>query len=92
MSKPPLWFDHENNQSQWLAALDRVRRLSTRGAEVGPHSKALGSLILIERIREAIDDYAERETGNREFLLGHSAQHATRVSAIACASNSSITD
>jgi hypothetical protein len=70
MSKPPLWFDHEHNQSQWLAALDRARRLSTRGAEIGPHAKALGSLMLIERIREAIDDYAERETGNREFFWG----------------------
>jgi hypothetical protein len=35
-----------------------------------PHAKAPGSLVLIEAIKSAIDDYAERETGSREYFWG----------------------
>jgi hypothetical protein len=32
-----------------------------------PHMRVPGSAALIEAIKTATDDYAERETGNREF-------------------------
>jgi hypothetical protein len=33
-----------------------------------PHAKVPGSLILLDAIKSAIDDHAEREMGNREYL------------------------
>ena len=40
-----------------------------------PHAKVPGSLMLIEAIKSAIDDYAECEMGHREYFWGrpHSA-------------------
>jgi hypothetical protein len=40
-----------------------------------PHAKVPGSLMLIEAIKKAIDDYAECEMGHREYFWGrpHSA-------------------
>jgi hypothetical protein len=64
----PLWYDPETNPSQFLDALWRVRHLCTRAEAVLPHMRAPGSYVLIEAIKTAIDDYAERETGNREFF------------------------
>lgn len=64
------WYDPDTNPSQWLAALYRVRHLCTRAAVVMPHAKVPGSLILIDAIMSAIDDYAERETGHREYFWG----------------------
>jgi hypothetical protein len=52
MSKP-LWYDPDTDQSQFMAALWKARHLCTRA----------------EHVRmTAIDDYAERETGNREYF------------------------
>jgi hypothetical protein len=64
----PLWYDPETNPSQWLDALWRVRRLCNRAEAVLPHMRAPGSHGLIQAIQTAIDDYAERETGNRQFF------------------------
>jgi hypothetical protein len=62
------WYGPDTDPSQWLAALHRVRHLCTRAAEVMPHAKVPGSLILIDAIKSAIDDYAEREMGHREYF------------------------
>jgi hypothetical protein len=64
----PLWYDPETNPSQFLAALWRVRHLCTRAQATVPDRRAPGSYALIQAIMTVIDDYAERETGNREFF------------------------
>jgi hypothetical protein len=63
----PLCYDPDTNPSQFLDALCRVRHLCTRVQAVLPHMRVPGSAALIEAIKTATDDYAERETGNREF-------------------------
>jgi hypothetical protein len=37
-----------------------------------------GSHVLVQAIMSAIDDYAERETGNREYFWGQAAQGRLR--------------
>jgi hypothetical protein len=49
-----------------LHVLWRVRHLGTQADAVLPHMRAPGSYALTEAIKTAVDDYAERETGNRE--------------------------
>jgi hypothetical protein len=46
-----------------------------------PHAKAPGSLLLVERIKEAIDDWAQREMGARDFFWdrGHSIGPSKRT-------------
>jgi hypothetical protein len=62
----PIWYDPETNPSQFLHVLWRVRHLGTQADAVLPHMRAPGSYALTEAIKTAVDDYAERETGNRE--------------------------
>ena len=64
------WYDPDTAPSQWLAALYRVRRVCTRVEAVLPHARVPGSLVLIDAIKSAIDDYAEREMGHREYFWG----------------------
>jgi hypothetical protein len=61
-----LWYDPESDPSHFMAALWRVRHLSTRAEHVS--MTVPGSAILVQAIMSAIDDYAERETGNREYF------------------------
>ena len=44
----------------------RARHLCTRAEHV--RAKVPGSFVLVQAIMSAIDDYAERETGNREYF------------------------
>ena len=69
----PLWYDPETDPSQFMAALWKVRHLCTRAEHV--RVKVPGSYILVQAIMSAIDDFAERETGNREYFWNkpHSA-------------------
>jgi hypothetical protein len=60
------WYDPKTDPSQFMAALWRVRHLCTRAEHVRP--TVPGSYILVQAIMSAIDDYAERETGNREYF------------------------
>jgi hypothetical protein len=62
----PRWYDPETDPSQFMAALWRVRHLCTRAEHVG--MTVPGSATLVQAIMTAIDDYAERETGNREYF------------------------
>jgi hypothetical protein len=64
----PHWYDPETDPSQFMAALVKVRHLCTRAEHV--RMTVPGSYILIQAIMSAIDDYAERETGNREYFWG----------------------
>ena len=47
-----------------MAELAKVRRMCTR--QVGTHNDR--SFDLVQAIQHAIDDYAELETGNREYF------------------------
>ena len=73
MTKPSHWYDPETDPSQFMAALWKVRHLCTRAEHV--RMAMPGSYILVEAIMSAIDDYAETETGNREYFWNrpHSA-------------------
>jgi hypothetical protein len=62
----PRWYDPETDPSQFMEALWRARHLCTRAEHV--RAKVPGSHILVQAIISAIDDYAERETGNREYF------------------------
>jgi hypothetical protein len=69
MSRLPF-YDPRNEKSRLLAALAETRHLCTRAEEVLPCARVPGSLLLIEAIKSAIDDYAEREMGHREYFWG----------------------
>jgi hypothetical protein len=47
-----------------------LRLECTRAEHVMPYAKVPGSLLLIEAIKLAIDDWAEREMGARDFFYG----------------------
>jgi phage-related protein len=49
-----------------MAALWKVRHLCTRAEHV--RMTVPGSHVLVQAIMSAIDDYAERETGDREYF------------------------
>jgi hypothetical protein len=68
----PIWYDPETNPSQFLDALWRLRHC-TRAQALLPHMRVPGSGTLIEAIKTAIDDYAERETAT-ENLSGIAAR------------------
>jgi hypothetical protein len=65
MPKPP-WYDPETDRPQFMAALWKVRHLCTEQVRM----TVPGSHVLVQAIMSAIDDYAERETGNREYFWG----------------------
>ena len=62
----PRWYDPETDPSQSIAALWKVRHLCTRTEQV--RMTMPGSAAMVRAIMTAIDDYAERETGNREYF------------------------
>jgi hypothetical protein len=51
-----------------------VRHLCTRAEATVPHIRVLGSALLVDAIKSAIDDYAEREMGASRIFLGQAAQ------------------
>jgi hypothetical protein len=65
-SRYPVWYDPVTDTSDFMAALWRVRRLCTSAESA--RMTVPGSYLLVEAIMHAIDDYAERETGNREYF------------------------
>ena len=62
----PHRYDPETDPSPFMEALWRARHLCTRAEQV--RAKVPGSHVLVQAIISAIDDYAERETGNREYF------------------------
>jgi len=72
-SRYPVWYDPAIDASDFMAALWRARHLCTRAESV--RVTVPGSYILVQAIMSAIDDYAENETGNREYFWNkpHSA-------------------
>jgi hypothetical protein len=71
LTKPPSW--HADVRPPGKGYLTRWPRSITsdiyaREAAVMTHARVPGSLILIDAIRSAIDDYAEREIGHREYF------------------------
>jgi hypothetical protein len=75
MNKRSPWYDPNAEKSRLLAALDQTRRLCCNSEEVMPLARKRDSYALLQKIKEAIDDYAECEMGHREFFWGrpHSA-------------------
>jgi hypothetical protein len=65
---PDLWFDPNKHDSRLLAAMSELRHLCTRAEHTVPLTRQSGSRVLIKAIMSAIDDYAECETGHREFF------------------------
>jgi hypothetical protein len=54
------WFDDNKEQSEFLVALEKARRLATREGWCYPH---------VQAIIVSIDQYAEAATGNRAYFL-----------------------
>lgn len=80
MSKRPSWYDPDAETSPFLSAMAELRRICTRAEYVMPHTKQSGSVILVDAIKDAIDDWAERETGHRDFFgIGLMAELALGV-------------
>jgi hypothetical protein len=64
------WYDPAKDNSPLMAALDRVRHMCTRAELALPVTTVPGSDIMLHGIMLAIDDFAERETGHREYFWG----------------------
>jgi hypothetical protein len=75
MNKRSPWYDPTTETSRLLAALDETRHFCCNSAELLACAKKQGCYALLQAIKEAIDDYAEREMGHREYFWGrpHSA-------------------
>ena len=70
MNKRPSWYDPETQTSPFLTALAEARLECNRAEHVMPYAKVPGSLMLVEAIKSAIDDWAELEMGARDFFCG----------------------
>jgi hypothetical protein len=70
MIKRCPWYDPNTETSRLLAALEQTRRLCCNSEE-----RRRDSYALLQKIKEAIDDYAECEMEHREYFWGrpHSA-------------------
>jgi hypothetical protein len=60
MSKPLEWYDDSANNPAWIKALAEVRRLAPREGWCYQH---------VQAITVAIDQYAEKALGNRDYFL-----------------------
>jgi hypothetical protein len=60
MSKPLEWYDDNANNPAWIQALAEVRRLAPREGWCYQH---------VQAITVAIDQYAEKALGNRDYFL-----------------------
>jgi hypothetical protein len=64
------WYDPAKDDSPLMAALDGVRRMCTRAELALPVTTVPGSDIMLHGVMSAINDFAERETGHREYFWG----------------------
>ena len=62
------WYDPALDPSPFMAALADIRRMCTRAELTRDCTTVCGSQIMIQRIMTAIDDFAEIETGQREYF------------------------
>jgi hypothetical protein len=60
VSDPLKWYDDNANNPAWIKALAEVRRLAPREGWCYQH---------VQAITVAIDQYAEKALGNREYFL-----------------------
>ena len=70
MNKRPSWYDPETERSPLLTAMAELRLERNRAEHVMPHANVPGSLMLIEAIKSAIDDWTELEKGARDYFYG----------------------
>ena len=70
MSKRSPYYDPATEKSRLLAALDQTRHLCCNSEELLACARKQHSFEILERIKEAIDDYAECEMGHREYFWG----------------------
>jgi hypothetical protein len=70
MNKRSPWYDPNTEESRLLAALEQTRHLCCNSEELMACARRKGSYVLLEAIKEAIDDYAEYEMGNRGYFWG----------------------
>ena len=68
MRKYAHWYDPETEKSRLLAALSDVRRLTCSAEQTVPLTIRPGSFMLLQAIRDAIDNYAECEMESREYF------------------------
>jgi hypothetical protein len=59
----------------------KLRHLACRNEVVNPHAKQPGSRAAIDAICSAIDFWAERETGHREYFWGRPPRRGGRGTA-----------
>ncbi|MEH2537069.1 MULTISPECIES: hypothetical protein [unclassified Bradyrhizobium] len=60
MAEPLKWYDDKADNSSWLRALAEVRHRATREGHCYQH---------VQAITVAIDQYAEKALGNRDYFL-----------------------
>jgi len=70
MNKRSPWYNPNTEESRLLAALEQTRHLCCNSEELMACARRKGSYVLLEAIKEAIDDYAEYEMGNRGYFWG----------------------
>ena len=75
MNKRAPWYDANAEKSRLMAALDQTRRFCCNSEELLACARKQHSYLLLQAIKEAIDDYAEHEMGHRKYFWGrpHSA-------------------
>ena len=60
VNQPPKYFDDETNNTPWIKALAELRQRATREGRCYQH---------VQAITVAIDQYAEKALGNRDYFL-----------------------
>jgi hypothetical protein len=60
VSEPLKWYDDRANHPPWIDALAELRRQATREGHCFQH---------VQAITIAIDQYAEKALGNRDYFL-----------------------
>ncbi len=60
MGEPLKWYDEAAANSPWLSALAELRQRATREGHCFQH---------VQAITVAIDQYAEKALGNRDYFL-----------------------
>jgi hypothetical protein len=60
MREPLKWYDDKADNSRWIDALAELRQRATREGYCYQH---------VQAITVAIDQYAEKALGNREYFL-----------------------
>jgi len=76
MNKRAPWYDPNTEKSRLLAALERTWSLCNNSEELHQCARKERSFLLLQAIKQAINDYAECEMGHREYFWGrpHSAR------------------